>query len=99
MAELEPKMGANKLLPIRTCCPEHGRYEMKADLLEFIWSVAPVSATRRLVRGRWASEKVLIECDGGLLRRAMTFLGRQIVGTPLESPATQEELALDVVET
>jgi hypothetical protein len=99
MAKREPEMGANKLLPIRTRRPEHGRYEMKADLSGIIWSVAPVSATRRLVRGRWASEKVLIECDGGLLRRAMTFLGRQIVVMPLGSPATREELALDVVET
>jgi hypothetical protein len=94
MAEPEPKMGANELLPIRTRHPKHGRYEMKADLSEIIWSVAPVSATRRLVWGRWASEKVLIECDGGLLRRAVTFLGRQIVVTPLGSPATREELAL-----
>ncbi len=92
-------MGANKLLPIQTCHPEHGGYEMKADLSGIIWLMTPVSATRRLVRGQWASEKVLIECDGGLLRRAMTFLGRQIVVTPLGSPATREELVLDVVET
>ncbi len=51
MAEPEPKMGANELLPIQTHRPEHGRYEMKADLSGIIWSVAPVSATRRLVRG------------------------------------------------
>jgi hypothetical protein len=48
MAEPVPKIGMNELLPIRTCCPEHGRYDINTDLSGIIWSVAPVSATKRL---------------------------------------------------
>jgi hypothetical protein len=45
----DPKIGANELLPVQTHCPEHGQYDIKADLSGIIWSVAPVAVTRRLV--------------------------------------------------
>ncbi len=98
MAEPEPKMGAHELLPMRTRRPEHGRYEMKADVSGIMWSVAPVSATRTLVHGRRASANRLIEFDWGSWSRAMTFAGRQMVVMPLGSRATQEELGVEEAE-
>ena len=87
------KIGANKLLSMQTHCPKHRQYDIKADLSGIIWSVALVSATRRFVGGRWASENVLIECAGGLFRSAMKCLGRHIVVTPLGATAVQAEFA------
>jgi hypothetical protein len=89
----DPKIGANKLLPMQTCCLKHGQYDIKADLSGIIWSVAPVSATRRLVQGRWASENVLMECARGLFRSPMACLGRHIVVTSLGLTAVQVEFA------
>ncbi len=54
---------------------------MKANLSGIIWSVAPVSATRREVRTRQWSKDARMECAGGLFRSAKTFLGRQMVRT------------------
>ncbi len=51
MAEPVPRIGANKLFPMRTRRPVAGLYEMNADLCGIMWSVVPVSATRRLEAG------------------------------------------------
>jgi hypothetical protein len=46
MAVPNPKIGANKLLPMQTCCPEHGQYDLKVDLSGITWPVALVSANK-----------------------------------------------------
>jgi hypothetical protein len=74
-ADPVPRMGAKELFPMRTQRPVTGRYEMKALLLGIMWSVAPVSATRRLVQGQSLVDTNAMECAGGLLRSGMTHLG------------------------
>ncbi len=58
---------------------------MNADLFWIMWSVAPVSATRRLEAGRDVRNANAVECAGGLARRARTSFGSRIVLTPLGS--------------
>ncbi len=79
IAEPVPRIGANKLLPIRTQWPVAGLYKMNADLWGIMWFVAPVSATRRLVEGLNLGTANAIECAGGLVRRAMMCFGGLIV--------------------
>ncbi len=74
-ADPVPRMGANKLFPMRTQHPVTGQYEMKVLLLGIMWSVAPISANRRLVWGQSLVDTNAMECAGGLLRSAMTRLG------------------------
>jgi hypothetical protein len=82
MAKLVPRIGANELLPMQTRRPVAGLYEMNADLCGIMWSIAPVSATRRLVAGQDLRNAIAIKCAGGLLRRVRTSFGSWIVLTP-----------------
>jgi hypothetical protein len=79
IAEPLPRIGANKLFPIRTRWLVAGLYEMNANLWGIMWSVAPVSATRILVEGLNLGTANAIECAGGLVRRAMTCFGSLII--------------------
>ena len=80
IAEPDPKMGANKLLPMRMRRPETGLYEINAFLLGSMWSVALVSATMRLVWVRpYFAGATEVEWAGGLSRSARTSLGRWTV--------------------
>jgi hypothetical protein len=83
MAKPVTRIGANKLLPMQTRRPVTGLYEMNADLCGIMWSVAPVSATRRLEAGRDLRNANAVDCTGGLARRARTSFGSWIVLTPL----------------
>jgi hypothetical protein len=58
---------------------------MKADLSGSIWSVAPVSVTRRRNCSWYLSDKTAMECAGGLLSNVMTCFGRETVQTPIGS--------------
>ncbi len=79
MVEPVPRIGANKLLPMRMRQPVVGLYEMNANLCRIMWSVAPVSATRRLVAGRDLRNANAVKCAGGLLRRARMSFGSWII--------------------
>ncbi len=82
MAEPVPRIGANKLFPMRLQWPVVGLYEMNANLCGIMWSVAPVSAMRRLVAGQDLRSANAFKCTGGLLRRARLSFGSWIVLTP-----------------
>jgi hypothetical protein len=71
---------------------------MKADLSGSMWSVAPDSATRRDVQLRLNAVNGAIECTGGLLRRACTFLGRHTVQTLRGSSCIVCDVDLDMEE-
>ncbi len=71
---------------------------MKADLLGSMWSVAPESATKRDVRLHLNAVNGTIECAGGLLRRACTFLGRHAVKTLQGSSCVVCDVDLDTEE-
>ncbi len=79
MAEPVPRIGANELFPMRTRRPVAGLYEMNANLCGIMWSIAPVSATWRLVAGQDLRSANAVKCAGGLLRRARTSFGSWIV--------------------
>ena len=73
-AEPEPKMGANKVLPIRTRRRVTGLYEINAFLSGSMWSVAPVSATMRLVCARPCfAGATKVEWAGGLSRQKCKY--------------------------
>jgi hypothetical protein len=85
-ADLEPRMGANELLPIWTRRPVIGRYKMNALLSGIMWSVAPDSAMRRrLLLGRSLLDMNAVERADGLLSSAMTSLGSWTMRTLLGS--------------
>jgi hypothetical protein len=71
---------------------------MKADLSGSMWSVAPESVTRRDVRLQLNAVNGAIECAGGLLRRACTFLGRHMVRTLQGSSCVVCDVEFDMEE-
>ncbi len=72
MAKPVPRIGANELFPMRTRRPVMGLYEMNANFCGIMWSVAPVSATRRLEAGQDLRNANAVDCAEGLARRART---------------------------
>ncbi len=82
MAKPVPRIEANMLFLMRTRWPVAGLYEMNANLCGIMWSVAPVSAMRRLVAGQDLRSANAVECTGGLLRRSRRSFGSWIVLTP-----------------
>jgi hypothetical protein len=71
---------------------------MKADLSDSMWFVAPESATRRDMRLRLNAVNGVIECTGGLLRRACTFLGRHTLRMLQGSSCVVCDVDLDMEE-
>ena len=58
-------------------------YKMKALLSGSMWSVAPMSAMRRLLWPGWSLlEMNVVECAGGFWRSVMTSMGSWTVQTP-----------------
>jgi hypothetical protein len=74
--------------------PALSRNARNAARMSLCWrDLSPNVQLYLVAQGWWASENVLMECTGGLLRSAMTHLGRHIVVTPLGSTGLQAELA------